>query len=427
MTRLSKQAIVLVALGLAAWLLVSGIVLLDVLSGTTAPTARPVVIRATDVPTATAIPISTSTATPVPPAAFAVIPTLPSTTPTATPTADDPGSTDEPPAVIATEAVSPPGDCPARPAGWVAYTVESGDTLFGFELGSKGKANVAAILVGNCLTSKLLAIGQVIYLPPGAADNAPKIDDGPAGSVSLATGPSRTPRCPCQIVVREGWRLEQIAAAVDQTPVGFSGRDFMAAAGPGAPIPDLGFLKSHPAGKSLEGFMFPGTYNLENSTSAVQFRDMLLNAFAANVSGQIQADAAARGYSFWQVIVLASIVQRESHSPNEQKLIASVFYNRLAASKGIAATVTLQYALGRAGNWWPRVVGSMINTDSPYNTNIYAGLPPSPIASPGLGAILAAVYAPKTDYQFFSAKCGGGGNFYTVTYEEFKKGLQCGP
>ena len=61
---------------------------------------------------------------------------------------------------------------------------------------------------------------------------------------------------------------------------------------------------------------------------------------------------AARGLTFWQVIVLASIVQRESRSPAEQKLIASVFYNRLNSKKGLAATVTLQYALGRPGNWW---------------------------------------------------------------------------
>jgi UPF0755 protein len=313
----------------------------------------------------------------------------------------------------------------APPDGWVAYTVEPGDTLFGFELGSKGQVNVAAIMQSNCLTSKLLAIGQVVYLPAGVAENSPKVEDIGLSNATLPVGQTRVARCPCTLVIRPGWRLEQIATAIDSIPVGFSGRDFLATVAAGAPVPALDFLATRPGGKSLEGFMFPGTYAIENSTSAIQFRDMALNAFAANVGGQIQADAAARGLTFWQVIVMASIVQRESYSASEQKLIASVFYNRLAASKGLAATVTLQYALGRPGNWWPRVVGGMINTDSRYNTNIYPGLPPSPIANPGLEAIMAAVYPAQTEYQYFSGKCGGGGNFYARTFEEFKQGLAC--
>ena len=398
------------ALGLLAWLVVGGVVLVDTLDVPMTPTAHAVVFRVTAVPTVTGVP--TATASPDPgdddrgdadergkhdcraqqPAMTATI--IP--TPTdSTDNADD-LATEAPPI----SAPSTPGGC-AKPDGWTSYTVEPGDTLFGFQLGAKGQVDVAAIMAGNCLTSKVLAIGQAINLPPGAADNAPKIDDGPAPSGAIPDGPSRTPHCPCTIVVREGWRLEQVAAEVDSVPVGFSGRDFMAATAPGAPVPDLAFLRSRPAGKSLEGFMFPGTYTLDNGTSAVQFRDMVLNAFAANVGDKVVADSAARGISFWQVIVLASIVDRESRAPSEQKLIASVFYNRLIANKGIAATVSLQYALGRPGNWWPRIVGSAINTDSPYNTNIYAGLPPSPIASPSLSAILAAVYPAQTELSIF--------------------------
>jgi cell division protein YceG involved in septum cleavage len=416
---------------LCAWLVVSGVIVIDSLTVAPTPTVPSastpprVAVYHTAVPTVT--PVSTG-APPVP------SPTTTASLPTALP--EDPDATDpstEPaadpyvlPTLAGTQAAGS-GAC-QPPEGWVAYSVEPGDTLFGFELGSKGQTNVAAIMTANCLTSKLIGIGQTIYLPPGVAENSPKIDDGPVGpdGAALPDGPSRAANCPCTVVVRAGWRLEQIAAAIDKTPVGFSGRDFLATVAPGAPVPALGFLSSRPAGKSLEGFMFPGTYTLDNNTSAVQFRDILLNAFAANVSAQMQADSAARGLTFWQVIVLASVVQRESYALSEQKLIASVFYNRLAANKGIAATVTLQYALGQPGNWWPRIVGSTINTKSPYNTNIYLGLPPTPIASPGLDAILATVYPAQTDYQFFSAKCGGGGNFYTRTYEEFLQGLKCG-
>jgi LysM repeat protein len=411
------------ALGLCAWLVVSGIVVIDSLSvsltptAPSTPTAPRVAVYSTAVPTTT--PILTST--PVVPPTIEVMPAAATLSTQATPTLY------VLPTLVSTQAATT-GAC-KPPEGWVAYSVQPGDTLFGFELGSKGQTNVAAIMAANCLTSKLLAIGQTIYLPPGTADNSPKIDDGPVApgdGTALPAGPSRAANCPCTVVVRAGWRLEQIAAAIDKTPVSFSGRDFLATVASGAPVPDLAFLRSRPAGKSLEGFMFPGTYTLDNNTSAVQFRDMLLNAFAANVSPQVQADSAARGLTFWQIVVLASVVQRESYTLSEQKLIASVFYNRLAANRGIAATVTLQYALGQPGNWWPRIVGSTINTNSPYNTNIYLGLPPTPIASPGLDAILATVYPAQTDYQYFSAKCGGGGNFYARTWEEFEQGLKCG-
>jgi len=419
------------ALGLCAWLAVSGVILVDILRVTPTPAAvstttpRSIIVRRTEVPTVTALPTNTAVPTMALSTAIAVIPTAATPTPIIGDANPDEVDVSESPTVPTADATQT-GCTP--PEGWVAYTIEPGDTLFGFELGSKGQVNVAAIMAANCLTSKLLAIGQTVYLPPGVAENSPKVDDGPAdvSGGALPAGLSRTPHCPCTLVIRPGWRLEQIAAAIDSTPVAFSGRDFLATTAPGAPVPDLEFLRSRPAGKSLEGFMFPGTYTLDNSTSAVQFRDMALNAFAANVGGQLVADSAARGLTFWQVIVLASIVQRESYSASEQRLIASVFYNRLAANKGMAATVSLQYALGRRGNWWPRIVGAAINTDSPYNTHLYPGLPPSPIASPGLDAIRAAVYPEQTEYQYFAGKCGGGGNFYAKTFEEFQQGLKCG-
>jgi cell division protein YceG involved in septum cleavage/LysM repeat protein len=407
-----------IALGLLAWIVVAGIILIDSPAPTPTPTAARIVVRSTAVPTVTPVPTSTQS-----PTVTASPTTLPPTAIPPTNTVDVATAVPVLPATAA--ATAHVNSCPP-PQGWIAYTIEPGDTLFGFELGSKGQVKVADIMAANCLQSTMLTLGQVIYLPPGVADNAPKVDDGPAAPAGNAGDKlTRKANCPCSITVRPGWRLEQIAAAVDGTAVGFSGRDFMAAVGPGAPAPDLEFLRSKPAGKSLEGFMFPGTYNVENSTTAVQFRDMLLSAFDAAVDGKIRADSAARGRSFWEIIVIASIVQRESYYVHEQRLIASVFYNRLAANKGIQATVTLQYALGRPGNWWPRIVGNTINTDSPYNTNLYAGLPPSAISNPGLDAIRAAVYPEQTEYQYFSAKCDGGGNFYARTYEEFKQGLAC--
>ena len=83
--------------------------------------------------------------------------------------------------------------------------------------------------------------------------------------------------------------------------------------------------------------MFPGTYTVENDTTAEQFRDMLLAAFGANVSPQMRADAAAQGVTFYQALVIASVVQREVRSPETQKLVASVIYNRYRDGNRLAA------------------------------------------------------------------------------------------
>jgi UPF0755 protein len=152
---------------------------------------------------------------------------------------------------------------------------------------------------------------------------------------------------------------------------------------------------------------------------------MALGAFGANVSPQIRADAAAQGVTFYQALIIASIVQRESRAPESQKLIASVYHNRYRDGNRLASTVPIQYALGVPGNWWPRVRGSMLEADTPYNTHTRAGLPPTPIDNPGLSAITAAVYTPQTNYYYHTASCNGTGEAFAATYEEHLKNVYC--
>ena len=175
----------------------------------------------------------------------------------------------------------------------------------------------------------------------------------------------------------------------------------------------------------MEGFLFPGTYTAQDTTTAEQFRNMLLDAFAANVTPQMRADAAAQGVSFYQALVIASVVQRESRTPETQKLIASVYYNNYRAGGRMGATVTVQYAIGRPGAWWPRVRGSDLENPSPFNTYNRTGLPPAPIDSPGMSAIVAAVYPPSTEYRFHTASCDGTGEAFSVTYEEHLSHVNC--
>jgi UPF0755 protein len=169
--------------------------------------------------------------------------------------------------------------------------------------------------------------------------------------------------------------------------------------------------------------MLPGTYTLQNDTSPAQFRDMVLDAFEASASGYL--NAAANGLTPYEVVMLASIIQRESWDAHEQSLVSSVFHNRHNSGRGFGATVTIMYALGRQGNWWPRLQSGQTDLDTPYNTNIYAGFPPTAIANPALSAIQAAAQPAQTNYLYFTANCRGSGNAYAVTYEEHLANVRC--
>lgn len=310
------------------------------------------------------------------------------------------------------------------PEGWEPYTVQQGDTLFAFQLGA-GRAGqpttVDEIIAANCLAGSFLQVNQVLWLPPGAAEEAPSSE--PAAP-NLPANVPRSANCPCSITIYNGWRIEQIADEINRIPVAFPGADFLAVAGPGSVLPARDFLASVPAGSGLEGFMLPGTYTLQNDTTAEQFRDMLLDAFAANAAPLINA-AAAQGITPYQALIMASIVEKESGDAHEQSLIASVFYNRLRDGRAFGATVTIMYALGRPGNWWPRLQSGQTNLSSPYNTYTVAGFPPTPISNPSLTALQAVSAPPQTNYFYFTGNCRGPGNAYAATYEEHLANVEC--
>ncbi len=220
-----------------------------------------------------------------------------------------------------------------------------------------------------------------------------------------------------------GWRIEEIADVIDANPLfGFSGAEFLAVVGPGAVVdPTFAAGVNLPAGASLEGFLFPETYQLAPETTPVGLRETLLAAFLAAVEGEVTQAAAARNLTLYEVVTMASIVQREAVRADEQPLIASVYYNRLRAGMKLDADPTVQYPLGRSrGTWWaPITQADYQGVNSPYNTYLQPGLPPGPIASPGITAIRAAVYPETSAYFYFRADCRDDGyHDFATTYEE---------
>lgn len=228
-----------------------------------------------------------------------------------------------------------------------------------------------------------------------------------------------------RFLVRENMRLEEIAVLVDNTMLlNFSGQEFINVVGPGAQIPD-DFRQRYgiPIGASLEGFLYPATYELDAGTTAVGLRDKMLEAFTRAIPQEMLDEATRQGRSIFQVATLASIVEREAVHADERPMIASVYLNRLSIGQKLDADPTVQYQVANNRQdevWWPRITqADYTGAVGPYNTYLNTGLPPGPIVSPSLSSIRAVLYPAQTNYLYFRATCSGDGyHQFSVTFEE---------
>lgn len=225
--------------------------------------------------------------------------------------------------------------------------------------------------------------------------------------------------------IAPGMRLEEIAQAIDESwhPFAFRGADFLALVGQGAAVPsDFREWAQLPSGASLEGFFLPQFLRLSPDVSAQELRDLLLEAFPiALAETTLPQEAAEQGWTIYEALTLAAIVEREAIFAEEFAAIAGVYRNRLAQRWRLEADPTVQYALqGTRGSWWPIISpADYSNVVSPYNTYLQGGLPPGPIASPSLAAIEATLRPEASDFFFFRARCDGSGtHIFAVTYEE---------
>jgi len=223
-----------------------------------------------------------------------------------------------------------------------------------------------------------------------------------------------------EVTIPEGWRMEQVAEYLQKEGI-MSAEEFLAAARSGAWDDKYDFLKDKPADASLEGYLFPDTYRLPVPATPEDLIVRMLDNFDAKVTPQMRQRAVDMGFTLYEVITLASIVEREAAIPEERPIIASVYLNRLKKGMHLQADPTVQYAKGydpTTGRWWaPMTIEEMSTVQSPYNTFLNPGLPPGPICSPGLDSIKAVLYPAETDYLFFFSR-GDGSHVFAKTYEE---------
>lgn len=255
------------------------------------------------------------------------------------------------------------------------------------------------------------AAGYVLYsVADGSADH-PKIGTyrvRPGMSYRtlarmFALGPEREE---VAITVIEGWNLADEAKVLGGDEIG--------------PVDSwrssYDFLRGLPDGTSLEGYLFPDTYRVWKDQLPQSLIKKQLDAFASRAT-KIADDARTQGRTLRDVVILASIVEKEVAKPEDRAIVAGIFWNRLQSGMALQSDATVNYVTN-AGRTRPTT--DDLATVSPYNTYRNRGLPPGPISNPGADALEAALHPAKTDYRYFLTDANGK-TYFAKTFEEHQQ------
>lgn len=173
-----------------------------------------------------------------------------------------------------------------------------------------------------------------------------------------------------------------------------------------------------------EGYLFPDTYLLNIDYTSKEFAQRLISNFNEHFDGKLQEDLLAQDVRNDTAIKIASLIERESGGDEDKALIAGVIWNRLNKGMKLQIDATIQYIIGTSSDWWPILSGGNLKSiDSPYNTYLAKGLPPTPIANPSLASIKAAVYPAQTDC-FYYLHDRGKNIHCSKTYEEHLENIE---
>jgi UPF0755 protein len=220
------------------------------------------------------------------------------------------------------------------------------------------------------------------------------------------------------VTIPEGLTVTETAARVEEA-TGIPAAEFTSLAQTGAAM----FAQEHPYladayNGSLEGYLFPKTYRVVEGSAAADVIELMLDQFDAEIATVDLAYPTKRGMSLGEVVTAASIIEREAQLADERPLVSSVIYNRLDRDMLLEMCATVEYLLPGTR---PRLTYEDLKIDSPYNTYIYPGLPPGPIASPGLASLQAAASPAKTDYLYYVLTGDDGSHTFAENYDDFLK------
>ena len=208
------------------------------------------------------------------------------------------------------------------------------------------------------------------------------------------------------VVVPEGFNMFEVAQALSDAGLGSRQEFLQAARADTVLIKDL-----DPQATSLEGYLFPDTYQFTRTQTPTDMLALMVHRFRA------KAKALGLTGDLHQVVTMASIVEKETAAPEERPLVASVYFNRLNQHVALDADPSVIYAKLLAGSYSGALHHDDMQFNSPYNTYRHVGLPPGPIANPGVASLQAAMHPASTDYLYF-VSAGDGHHRFAATLEE---------
>jgi len=214
----------------------------------------------------------------------------------------------------------------------------------------------------------------------------------------------------------EGWTAKQMADRLSVN--GFDGSAFSELVN--NPSEDIlskfSILTKKPKSASLEGYLFPDTYKFSKEATPEGILEKILNNTELKITDEVRKQASDQNKSIFQILTMASILEREVSTINDFKIVAGIFWQRIAVEQPLQSDATLEYVL-KTNDFQHTVAQTKI--DSPYNTYMYKGLPPGPISNPGINTILAALNPINTDYNYFLTDPENKSNtVYAKTYAE---------
>jgi uncharacterized YceG family protein len=295
-------------------------------------------------------------------------------------------------------------------SGAVAVTIPDGADAgqIGDILEAKGVVDSSTYFMLNATVT-----GRRGGLRPGKYTLREGMSNGQAID-ALTQGPKVKVVKTTKITLTEGPSIREQAPKIDKTSL--TGSYAKATSTPQV-MREIRKLGAPKGTKTAEGFMFPATYTVVQGGPVKELVDKQLAAYRENFAKVDMAYAKRRKLTRYDVLIIASLVEREAQLDKERPLIASVIYNRLAAGNTLGIDATIRYEL----NMWNRPLRvSELERDTPYNTRTRRGLPPTPIGNPGLKSLQAAAHPARTDYFFFVRKPGdSGAHAFSETQAEF--------
>lgn len=217
-----------------------------------------------------------------------------------------------------------------------------------------------------------------------------------------------------KVTFPEGTSAKEMAGILKQK--GFDGNAFLQDINSGSGIAaDYEFLKDKPQKANLEGFLFPDTYIFFKDAGAASIINRMLQNFDEKLTPKMREDIQSRGKNIFDVVTMASILEKEVRTADDMKIASGIFWDRIGAKMPLQSCATVAYVLGKEKKQYS---AEDTKTPSPYNTYINKGLPPGPIDNPGMNSILAAIYPAKTDYNYFLTDPATGKTIFSRTLEE---------